>query len=118
MQLILKVFFIAVLAIMLWITTIASLDRNVFLAVTTLWPDPWFRATLFDAYFSFLMLYFWVAYRECSVWLRIAWFALFMGLGSMAAAAYVLLQLFRLRRGEAIATLFCRRRVSMTGEAA
>ncbi|MGF1614515.1 MAG: DUF1475 family protein [Gammaproteobacteria bacterium] len=108
----LKLTFIAILIAMLWVTTTASLDRGVFLAVKELWPDPWFKATLFDAYFSFLTIYLWVAYRERHAWPRIVWFALFMGFGSMAAAVYILIQLFRLRRGDTVAALFSRRPAS------
>ena len=81
---------------MLAVTTIASLDRGVFEAGADLWSDPWFRATLADAYFGFLAVYLWIAYKERSWGRRVLWFVLLMLLGNIAIAVYVLIQLFRL----------------------
>jgi Protein of unknown function (DUF1475) len=78
----------------------ASLERGVLEAGRGLWPDPWFRATLADAYIGFVIFYVWVAYKERSARSRIVWFALIMGLGNMAAAFYVLLQLGKLQPGD------------------
>jgi hypothetical protein len=89
-----KLFFVAVLGVMLWLTVTASLERGVFVALGELWPNLWFRATLADAYFAFLTVYLWVAWRERSLPARVVWFVLFMGLGSMAISAYMLLALF------------------------
>ena len=75
----------------------ASLERGVFEAGRGLWPDPWFRATLADAYIGFVIFYIWVAYKERSARSCIVWFVLIMGLGNMAAAFYVLLQLGKLQ---------------------
>ncbi len=92
----LKLLFAFVLLGMLAVTTIATLDRGVFEAAADLWDDPWFRATLADAYFGFLAVYVWIAYREGSWGRRVLWFVLLMGLGNIAIAIYVLIQLFRL----------------------
>jgi hypothetical protein len=35
---------------MLYVTTSASLHQDIVNATRQLWPDPWFRATLADAY--------------------------------------------------------------------
>ena len=94
MQLAAKLFFVAVLVVMLWLTVSASLERGVFVALEELWPHLWFRATLADAYFAFLTVYLWVAWRERTVLACLVWFVLFMGLGSMAIAAYMLRALF------------------------
>ena len=82
------VFFGVVLAVMIGVTTAASLDRGIFVALEELWPDLWFRATLADAYFAFLTVYLWVAWRERSLAARALWFVLFMALGSIGIALY------------------------------
>jgi hypothetical protein len=106
----LKVLFGAILALMLYVTISASLDRGVFTAGRALWPDPWFRATLADAYCGFLAVYAWVFYRERSWDARGAWFVAIMGLGNIAIAAYVLARLFRLPPGAGAEELLLRPR--------
>ncbi len=91
----LKILFGAILAAMLYVTVSASLERGVFEAAAALWPDPWFRATLADAYFGFLTVYVWIAYKEAGWARRALWFLLLMALGNIAIAVYVLIQLFR-----------------------
>ena len=61
---------------------------------TQLTSDPWFLATLADAYFGFLTFYVWVAYKEHSVWRKLLWFVLIMVLGNIAISVYVLIQLW------------------------
>jgi hypothetical protein len=92
----LKIFFVLILLSMLAVTTVASLDRGVFEAGADLWDDPWFRATLADAYFGFLVVYLWIAYKEGTWGRRVLWFVLLMTLGNIAIAIYLLIQLFRL----------------------
>ena len=88
---------VVVIACMSWITTIASLDRNVLEAGRSLWPDPWFIATLMDAYFGFLTFYVWVAYKEQSWVARGAWFLAIMLLGNFAISGYLLWQLSKMK---------------------
>lgn len=92
----LRVLFALVLAGMLAVTVAASLERGVFDAAADLWHDAWFRATLADAYFGFLTVYVWIAYREPGWPRRILWFVLLMALGNLAIAGYLLWALFRL----------------------
>ncbi len=105
----LKLFFTLVLLAMLAVTTTASLDRGVFEAAADLWTDPWFRATLADAYFGFLAVYLWIAYKEPSWGRRVLWFVLLMLLGNIAIAVYLLLQLFRLPPSATVEDLLLRR---------
>ena len=105
---VLKLLFSSVLVGMLAVTTVASLDRGIFEAGAELWQEPWFRATLADAYFGFLAVYAWIAYREASWAGRIPWFVLVMGLGNIAIAVYVLIQLFRLPPGAGAKELLLR----------
>ena len=92
----LRILFALVLAGMFFVTISASLERGVFDAAADLWDDPWFRATLADAYFGFLTVYVWIAYRERGWPRRILWFVALMALGNIAIAGYLLWALFRL----------------------
>jgi ABC-type maltose transport system permease subunit len=98
-----------VLAVMLYVTISASLHQDIISATRQLWPDPWFRATLADAYFGFLFFWLWVSWREQSVAISILWFLLIMTLGNLAMAGYLLLQLRHLRSGENLDGLFIRK---------
>jgi len=109
MQLVLKSIFMAVILLMLVVTIQGSLDRNVMVALEGLWPDPWFRATLADAYFGFLTVFIWIAYRERSLAAKILWFVALMLLGNFAIATYILIELFRLPAGAPIERLLLRK---------
>lgn len=71
--------------------------------------NPWFVATLADAYFGFLWFWLWVAYKETSWLARTVWLLLILGLGNMAMAAYVLIQLVRLPANARAEDLLLRR---------
>lgn len=105
----LKLLFLLILLGMLAVTTIASFDRGVFEAASELWDDPWFKATLADAYFGFIAVYVWIAYKESGWGRKILWFVLLMLLGNIAIAVYVLIQLFRLPPGATVEDLLLRR---------
>lgn len=87
-----------VIVCMTWITVVASLDRSVMEAGRGLWPDPWFRATLMDAYFGFLTFFGWVAYKERTWTARCIWFVAIMCLGNFAMSGYLLWQLSKLQQ--------------------
>lgn len=106
---ILYVLFALILAGMLWVTTRASLDRGVFTAAGELIGDPWFLATLFDAYFGFLTFYVWVFYKEATLPARLLWFVLIMALGNFAMAFYVMRELYRLAPGQPVSAILLRR---------
>jgi hypothetical protein len=109
MRIILKLMFSLVIVIMLVATVQASLGRSVLQALEELWPDPWFRATLADAYFGFLTVFVWIAYRERGLLPKILWFIALMLLGNFAIAGYVLIQLFRLPPGAPIESMLLRK---------
>ena len=98
--------FCAVLAAMLWVTVTASLDRSVLIAAVEIWDDPWGKATLFDAYFAFLTVYLWIAYRERGWGARLLWLLLILTLGNFAIATYFLLALYRIGSGGSWTQLF------------
>lgn len=87
-----------VLACMTWVTVAASLEQGVFEAGRQLWPDPWFRATLLDAYFGFLTFFAWVAYKETSWIARALWLIAILCLGNFAMSGYLLWQLSQMKR--------------------
>ena len=99
----------AILAVMLYVTVTASLAEGVFAAGGRLMAEPWFRATLADAYSGFIAVYVWIAWRERSVAARLVWFVLLMTLGNIAIAAYFLMALLREGSGSGIDVLFQRR---------
>jgi hypothetical protein len=109
MRTFLTIICLAVLAIMLYVTISASLQQDLITATRQLWPDPWFRATLADAYCGFLFFWLWVAWREQSAAKGAIWFVLIMALGNLAMASYVLLQIRRLQPGDGIEKLLQRR---------
>ena len=94
-----------VLALMLYVTVTASLHMDVISGARNLWPDPWFRATLADAYCGFLFFWLWVAWREGTVPRAALWFVLIMTLGNFAMAGYLLLQLRRWQPSSGIGAL-------------
>lgn len=96
---------LCVLTVMLYVTVSASFHQDVLTATRLLWMDPWFRATLADAYFGFLFFWLWVAWRERSAVQGAVWFLLIMTLGNFAMAGYLLLQLRRLKPGDGVATM-------------
>jgi len=103
----LMLMFTAVIVVMTVVTVQASLVRPVF-DNGHLMRDPWFVATLADAYFGFLTFYVWVAYKERTGFARAAWFVLVMALGNFAMAAYVLIQLRKLQPGEPLERMLLR----------
>ena len=109
MRTFLAILFSLILVAMVAMSLAAILDRSLFDAGAELWPHLWFKTTLLDAYLGFIIFYLWVAYKEQRTTSRIIWFVLIMGLGNMAAAAYVLLQLHRMAPGDSIETLLTKR---------
>ncbi len=105
----LKAWFLLVLAAMVAVTTWAGMQENLFVAGGRLIRDPWGLATLFDAYFAFLAFWLWLAWRERTWAPRILWLLAILGLGNLAMAAYVLLQLFGLSAGSDLGALFQRK---------
>lgn len=98
-------FSILVLAALIGVSIWASLQVSVIPAIQNLLErpeagfNPWFIATLFDAYFGFLWFWLWVAFKETKNLARAVWLVLILALGNIAMAAYVLLELRRLPSG-------------------
>ena len=107
MKLFLILLFSFVLAVMSFVSIRASLVRNVF-DNGELLLDPWFIATLCDAYFGFITFFVWVAYKESSMLMRLLWLVAILLLGNFAIATYVLIQLFRLKKRQPVSLVLQR----------
>lgn len=94
----LTMLFAGIFCLMTCVTIVACLDRSITIAAPQLWKDPWFRATLADAYCGFLTFYAWVAYKEKSWTARVIWLVLIMSLGNFAMSAYVIWRLRSMQR--------------------
>ncbi|NDD93362.1 DUF1475 domain-containing protein [bacterium] len=94
-----KVFFTLILISMLAVTTWASLEKNVFDGFSDLFAERWGIATLFDTYFSFTLLYLWIAFREKSWVARTIWLVLVWSLGTLAISGY---GLWQIKKGRAL----------------
>jgi len=105
----------AALAALIGVSVWASSKIGMVEAINALAADPaggthpWFIATTFDAYFGFLWFWAWIAYRETSNAVRGVWLLLILGLGNIAMATYMLLQLRKLPAGASAETLLLRR---------
>jgi len=104
----LKIIFLLFIAAIAYFTITASMDRSVLTAGSELWPDTWFKATLVDTYCAFLTIYIWIFYKERTWLSRLIWLLLVLTLGTFAYAAYILIQLFKLKPGEPVATILLR----------
>lgn len=71
--------------------------------------NPWFIATLFDAYFGFLWFWLWVAYKERSALARLIWLVLILLGGNIAMAIYMLIQLAHLPANASVQDLLLRK---------
>ncbi|MBM3994995.1 MAG: DUF1475 domain-containing protein [Planctomycetes bacterium] len=115
MKMLLTTVFAGILALMIGVTTWASLERSVFDA-GHLFADRWFVATFCDAYCGFITFYIWVAFRETSFFARLVWFVAIMGLGNIAVALYVLINIWRLEPSDAWDQLLLGRTASKFAE--
>ena len=101
--------FSGILVSMLAVTGWASSQVALWSLPRELVSHPWFIATLFDTYFAFLTFWLWLAWREGSWPVRIAWLFGILLLGNIAMASYVILQLARLPANASPSRLFVRR---------
>ena len=93
-----KLFFGFVLTAMLGVTVWASLDQNVIEGFKYLFQNRWGIATLCDTYFSFTIIYLWIAYREASWFQRALWLLLVYSLGSIAVSFYFFIQYYKIKK--------------------
>lgn len=101
----------ALIGVSIWATGHISISPVIddLLANPGVGNNPWFVATMFDAYFGFLWFWAWVAYKERSWLSRVVWLVIILTLGNMAMATYMLIQLYRLPADAKIEDLLLRR---------
>jgi hypothetical protein len=97
MKTVLKLLFSTIFLWMTVLTIRTSLAVSLWAAWDSFAANPWAVATLYDAYFGFITFFVWVAYKESTLWSRLLWLVLILGLGNIAMSLYVLIQLFRLK---------------------
>lgn len=102
----LRILFTGLLAFMCYEVISTSLESNLFKEWDFLGSIPWMRATLWDFYVNVLVIFIWVCYKEKSIALKIIWLILLVCLGSIATCAYLLIQLFRLKKDDSLKELF------------
>jgi len=96
---------LGMMSVMVLLAWGAMQQQDIVSANRLLWPDPWYRVLLVDAYCGFLWFWLWVAWRERSVIRGVVWFVLIMGLGNLATAGYLLLLLRRWQPDQGVAGL-------------
>ncbi len=109
MKIFLTVLFGGIFAFMVIMTIRTSFQQSLFASIPGFSSNPWAVATLYDAYFGFITFFVWVAYRESSLWVKVGWFVLIMGLGNIAMSLYVLIQIWRLKPGEPVSSILLKR---------
>ena len=102
----LKVLFSVLFVCMCYTVISTSIHNNLFEQWNYLGAIPWMRATLWDFYANVPVIFLWVCYKENNVFLRFVWLILLVALGSIASCAYVLIQLFRLKKNEGLKEFF------------
>jgi len=102
----LKLLFGFIFVFMVVMTVRTSLQVSLWSAMPAFAASPWSMATLYDAYFGFFTFFCWLAWRERSLTLKVVWFLLIMTLGNIAMSAYVLWQLFDLKKEQGVEALF------------
>lgn len=80
-----------VLLVMLGVLIWASLQQALWSVPPDLIRNPWFLATLADAYCGFLIFYAWLFARESTWNARAGWLAALLLLGNVATAIYLII---------------------------
>jgi hypothetical protein len=102
-----KVFFSFVIAVMISVSVWASLDSNVVSGFQYLFANRWGIATLGDTYFSFTIIYLWMAYKEPAWSKRVAWLIAVYAFGTIAISVFMLHELM-LRKGQGFEAVLLR----------
>ena len=108
MPTVLRLLFSVILISMLAVTGWAGHAESLRAIPAAVRADPWFVATLFDAYWGFVTFWVWVAWKERSTGARVLWLAAFLLLGNIAMSAYMLAQLMSIRAPGGLDQVFTR----------
>ena len=93
----------------------ASLEQPIFGIPREVFTNPWFVATLFDAYFAFITFYLFVAWKEQSIGARVLWLPVVLLWGNFAMAVYMLVELFRIDHTDRLKEVFTQQRAGKIG---
>ena len=104
----LKILFATILLWMTILTIRTSLAVSLRRAGDAYAANPWAGATLYDAYFGFISSWVWAAYKGDTLWSRLLWLVVIVGLGNIAMSACVLIQFFRLKPDQSVEALLRR----------
>jgi len=107
----LRILFSAVLLGMFGLIIWASSHTALFDIPREVASHPWFITTLFDAYLAFVAFWVWIAWKEGTIAARVLWLFTLLLWGNPAIAAYMLLELSRVKReGGGLDAVFTRKR--------
>jgi hypothetical protein len=107
----LRLLFASILVTMFGLIGWASSRCALFDIPREVFTHPWFITTLFDAYFAFVAFWVWLAWKEGTVAARVLWLFTILLWGNPAIAAYMLLELARVKReGGGLDAVFTRKR--------
>ena len=98
----LRALFILMFFYMTYVVISTSMESNLFEEWSNLAAIPWLVATIKDFYANTIIIVLWMLYKEKTWAPRIIWSVLFVGLGSIATSAYVLVHLFRASSNDSI----------------
>jgi hypothetical protein len=96
----LRALFAGIFVIMSVTIAWASWQQPIFGIPSEVLGNPWFKATLADAYFAFLTFYIWLAWKEPTTGARVLWLLTVLLWGNFAMSIYVLRELFRIDRSD------------------
>lgn len=105
----LKYVFLVISLFMIYLILRTSVQSDMFHLSPIVLHEPWFKTTLVDFYFNILIISSWVVYKENHLWRSLLWILAFVILGSIATSFYVFLQLNKLREGQSLEDVLCRR---------
>ena len=111
----LRLLFIGIFASMSGLIVWASMEQPIFGIPAEVTGNPWFIATLFDAYFAFITFFVFVAWKEPKLGARILWFVTVILWGNFAMAIYMLIELFRIDHIDRLREVFTQQREGRIG---
>lgn len=111
----LRLSFVGIFAAMSALIAWASLEQPIFGIPREVLTNPWFVATLFDAYFAFITFYVFVAWKEQSIGARVLWLPVVLLWGNFAMAVYMLVELFRIDHTDRLKEVFTQQRAGKIG---
>jgi TRAP-type C4-dicarboxylate transport system permease small subunit len=98
LKLLFGLLFITMTSMVVWGIFTGNWER----AISYITEEPWILVTVVDIYISFFVFYLWVFFREKSLFSKFIWLLLIIFTGSVAITLYVLIQLFKLRKGQTL----------------